>query len=331
MLARRRWELGHGLFHLKHPFSGGNDHLKSTTTNLMDYKSGKTLTKYQWDQIHQPKPVLFPGLQGEDEGEFVAQVIQCLNGAAIDFTIYYSVVWVSMHFDESIANPPGLTDFGDVTNYRDFSWSEAGISAGISCGASVIPFLSSKKNIEKISVATAALGGAATGMATELARQYDIAYEKLEKQGKGKDIEHILPEIEWTQVFASAGMDAMITAFSTYVATHPKYTKLVNTIKNRLGAGDDFKQKLLIYLKEKTGNQLAEKAGKFTKYSNLVSRLDELEKIVPGSKAKFFEDFESATEDVIKKIGDNPDLVEAWKVVKYSDNDDLTKLATNLV
>jgi hypothetical protein len=69
MLARRRWELGHGLFHLKHPFSGGNDHLKSTTSNLMDYKGGTTLTKYQWDQIHQPKPILFPGLQGEDEGE----------------------------------------------------------------------------------------------------------------------------------------------------------------------------------------------------------------------------------------------------------------------
>ncbi|NJN28594.1 MAG: hypothetical protein HC819_22760 [Cyclobacteriaceae bacterium] len=36
----------------------------------MDYTGGQTLTKYQWDQIHQPRLVLFPGLQGEDEGAY---------------------------------------------------------------------------------------------------------------------------------------------------------------------------------------------------------------------------------------------------------------------
>ncbi|NJN28755.1 MAG: TNT domain-containing protein [Cyclobacteriaceae bacterium] len=68
-------ELGHGVFHLRHPFSGGNESLKGTTTNLMDYTGGQTLTKYQWDQIHQPRQVLFPWLQGEDEGALIYEPI----------------------------------------------------------------------------------------------------------------------------------------------------------------------------------------------------------------------------------------------------------------
>jgi hypothetical protein len=64
-------ELGHGVFHLKHPFSYDNN-LKNATTNLMDYSGHEKLVKYQWDQVFKPKPVLFPEMQGEDEGEMIA-------------------------------------------------------------------------------------------------------------------------------------------------------------------------------------------------------------------------------------------------------------------
>jgi hypothetical protein len=58
-------ELGHGAFNLKHIFS---EHgvLIGSTDNLMDYNSGTTLCKYQWDAIHNPQSVF--GLFDE-EGE----------------------------------------------------------------------------------------------------------------------------------------------------------------------------------------------------------------------------------------------------------------------
>ncbi len=64
-------ELGHGAFHLKHPWSekyipeGSQQY-----NNLMDYtRNGTRLHKYQWDLLHNPAPML--GLfQGEDEGAY---------------------------------------------------------------------------------------------------------------------------------------------------------------------------------------------------------------------------------------------------------------------
>jgi hypothetical protein len=58
-------ELGHGAFNLKHIFSEHGVPIGSTD-NLMDYSSGTTLCKYQWDAIHHPQSVL--GLFDE-EGE----------------------------------------------------------------------------------------------------------------------------------------------------------------------------------------------------------------------------------------------------------------------
>jgi hypothetical protein len=67
-------ELGHGVFHLKHPFSYDNN-LKNATTNLMDYSGHEKLVKYQWDQVFKPKPVLFPEMQGEDEGVYIYEFL----------------------------------------------------------------------------------------------------------------------------------------------------------------------------------------------------------------------------------------------------------------
>ena len=65
-------ELAHGAFNLYHTFSNENFVAsQNTTDNLMDYKGGTDLWKYQWQLIHNPQNVWLKFLQDEKEGEKV--------------------------------------------------------------------------------------------------------------------------------------------------------------------------------------------------------------------------------------------------------------------
>ncbi|MFB6454159.1 hypothetical protein ACE38W_02725 [Chitinophaga sp. Hz27] len=63
-------ETGHGAYTLEHTFSGGIGIDQGTTDNLMDYKDGYSLLKYQWDVVHDPGNVwgLF---EGDDAADLV--------------------------------------------------------------------------------------------------------------------------------------------------------------------------------------------------------------------------------------------------------------------
>jgi hypothetical protein len=65
-------ELAHGAFNLFHTF--GSEKFVSgqgTTDNLLDYKGGMELWKYQWKFIHDPQNLWLKFLQDEEEGEMV--------------------------------------------------------------------------------------------------------------------------------------------------------------------------------------------------------------------------------------------------------------------
>jgi len=68
-------ELGHGRYKLEHTFNGGIGLPKGTTDNFMDYASGTTLLKYQWDAIHDPG-VVWGVLEKDGEGENVSNSSQ---------------------------------------------------------------------------------------------------------------------------------------------------------------------------------------------------------------------------------------------------------------
>ena len=62
-------EIGHGMFKLKHPSDGYNFTTNLLNNNLMDGGSGINLSKYQWDQIHDPGLAL--GIFDSDEDAFL--------------------------------------------------------------------------------------------------------------------------------------------------------------------------------------------------------------------------------------------------------------------
>jgi len=64
-------EIAHGTFNLRHTFSTENAYVlpENSTDNLMDYREGSELSKFQWDFIHNPESVLFAWLEDEEEGE----------------------------------------------------------------------------------------------------------------------------------------------------------------------------------------------------------------------------------------------------------------------
>jgi hypothetical protein len=83
-------ELGHGVFRLYHTFNANYGDiavgLKGSTDNLMDYKGGTDLAKWQWDMIYDPA-ILNGVFDGDKESEIVLHEDEYLgftpNGAVI--------------------------------------------------------------------------------------------------------------------------------------------------------------------------------------------------------------------------------------------------------
>lgn len=103
-------ELMHGVFKLEHTFSSTYGVARGSTTNLMDYppaggQGGATLIKHQWDYLFS-SGVVIGIFEKEEDGAYIAQIAQCLGGAAIDFALYYRVTWVSMFFDDAVTTVP---------------------------------------------------------------------------------------------------------------------------------------------------------------------------------------------------------------------------------
>ncbi|GJM63071.1 hypothetical protein [Persicobacter diffluens] len=262
-------ELGHGAFNLKHIFDRFDGKVvRGDTDNLMDYGkpdeaaylgvNRKSLYAYQWALTHEPLKVL--GIENYDEdSELVAQLIQCFTAAAVDFALYYSINWVSMFFDDDITEVPDYTDFSAVTSYKEFSWKEATVSASISCGTAVVPILSTAKNTRKIRVLLGAFAGAAEGMATELAKQYDVAVAKLEGEGIAPTMQEVLRNLNWVPVLANAGISAACTATATFVATSPKFQALYRLMRQKLKKQTgDISKELYEYISKRLGKGLGD-------------------------------------------------------------------------
>ncbi len=76
-------ELAHGVFSLRHTFSKDYAIAQGSTRNLMDYPTTKTtnateLKKYQWDALHDPKKLIAPWMQNEEEGRMEGIDYKCL-------------------------------------------------------------------------------------------------------------------------------------------------------------------------------------------------------------------------------------------------------------
>ncbi len=245
-------ELGHGAFRLEHTYKTYASLASGTTNNLMDiHPDGIALHKYQWDLIHDPALVI-PILENDEDGELVAQVIQCLTGASLDFAMYYTATWISMQFDDAIADAdkPAFANFSGVTGYKDFSAAEAGMSAGISCvAANLPPFLSANAG-RKIAAGLAGLGGAATGFATETVKQYQISYSQIKQQGIDPGMTDVIKKIDWEPIIRNSAVHGLISGTATWIAANPKYKKLLDKIEQKLGITDwvKDKQRLIDYL-----------------------------------------------------------------------------------
>ncbi len=109
-------------------------------------------------------------------------------------------------------------------------------------------------------------------MATELAKQYDITCEQLKAEGKSTGVSETLTQLDWSKVLANAGINSAVSAFSTFVATSPKYQKLLTTIKTKLNvSSQNYSQELLSYINKRLDNRVATGAGKL---DGLVGKVD---------------------------------------------------------
>jgi len=125
-------ELGHGAFHLEHyPSENPN----GNTSNLMDYSVGNKLSKYQWDQIHDPQEYI--GLYNENtssESNTTTSAEDLVN--AVGYMLGEGSVIICKKCDsanddhKNILSEIGLGDYRcmafkpDPANMGDFLYSE---------------------------------------------------------------------------------------------------------------------------------------------------------------------------------------------------------------
>lgn len=64
-------ELGHGAFHLRHTFDGYGFAEAELKDNLMNYKEGERLTKFQWNAVHDPG-IVWGIFETDGDGELTA-------------------------------------------------------------------------------------------------------------------------------------------------------------------------------------------------------------------------------------------------------------------
>jgi hypothetical protein len=75
-------ELGHGVFHLKHTFDDYGFADRDLADNLMNYRDGELLTKFQWDALHDPGVVwgLFESSSdGEQQAVHIKELLKFLK------------------------------------------------------------------------------------------------------------------------------------------------------------------------------------------------------------------------------------------------------------
>ncbi|MFO7868056.1 MAG: hypothetical protein R6U95_02005, partial [Bacteroidales bacterium] len=94
-------------FQLRHTFSERYGIEKHSTPNLMDYARGSELTKYQWDIIHDPHKMLFPWMQGEEEGR-----IQGFSDLVCTQKFIEQFRWAYVHQEKLIYEADGYPWYG---------------------------------------------------------------------------------------------------------------------------------------------------------------------------------------------------------------------------
>ena len=134
----------------------------------------------------------------------------------------------------------------------------------------MLPAFSSTKNARAFAVGLAAFGGAATGMATEFGKQYDVTVDALKKQNIETNFVNVLPEINWKPIFVTAGITTAITAASTLIATSPNYAVLLAKMKTKLGAtNSNLKSKLTKFVEGRLAKSGGAVAGS---WSSIIGR-----------------------------------------------------------
>ncbi|NLK92370.1 MAG: hypothetical protein GX273_04445, partial [Bacteroidales bacterium] len=109
-------ELAHGKFKLYHTFDNiyAGKLAQGSTTNLMDYKGGTHLAKWQWNQLYDP--AILNGVFDRDERAMIA------GGWAITPDYKYFVSIPNTNVVANIANKPGTLS-GFILNGITYTWN----------------------------------------------------------------------------------------------------------------------------------------------------------------------------------------------------------------
>ena len=189
----------------------------------MDYGGGSFLTQAQWKKIQNPG-VIINWFDDAEDAQF-SQVAACISSAALDMAMNYVFKWVEVNFlDQNPNNNYSLTDFKNIWASSD-KW-EVFSSAGIACGASLVPLPTDKAKL--VGVAMASFGAGGVALIADAGNQYDKLPANLGFTAK-------IQRVNWEQSFKKAGIQAFIagvaTGVSLYAIDHPRFRNFAATLR----------------------------------------------------------------------------------------------------
>ena len=189
----------------------------------MDYGGGSFLTQAQWKKIQNPG-VIINWFDDAEDAQF-SQVAACISSAALDMAMNYVFKWVEVNFlDQNPNNNYSLTDFKNIWASSD-KW-EVFSSAGIACGASLIPLPTDKAKL--VGVAMASFGAGGVALIADAGNQYDKLPANLGFTAK-------IQRVNWEQSFKKAGIQAFIAGVATgvtlYAIDHPRFRNFAATLR----------------------------------------------------------------------------------------------------
>ncbi|MFS4491326.1 hypothetical protein [Maribacter sp. 2308TA10-17] len=324
-------EIGHGVLGISHPADNDLD-----TDWLMDKGKGNQLAKRDWEAIGDAGIQLYL-FDDDGDGEFAPIVIRCLSGATIDFAFYYTSIWVMIQIDDQYeGDKPSFAEFGKVKDYKDFSWGEAATSAAIACGAANAPSFLAPDTSRKLKAGLAALGGAATGFATETAKQYEITIDSLSQaNGRKPKLKLVVRNINWQPIIINSVGEGVLVGFAEYLISSKKLKKLKVLVEEKLGKKltkqniPDFVRFIRNIGLSKVRQRLLDRLSDQPNLENWINTLN---------NKKLLEKLETLDDDTLKLLdGDitnvnlqnafdnNPELINAWDFVRDATGIDSAK------
>ena len=294
-------ELMHGQFLLRHTFDDKYaPNLKQgvNPTNLMDYKGGTHIAKWQWDQIYDPA-ITTSLIKYDEDGEFWISVVKIGAKAAVNILVQMSIIYLTND---------DVEEFEQALHYVDFT--EVAINAAIPAASILKKFkiFNKIKSPDELEALVDIAGNLYLCIKDKQINSATDFIKELNICGAQAIFDYVLGTVADVSIDKAVQKIRRIIPNFSYKKSHIGEQQDANappqiSANTENKALPEAKQQLLL------PEKIRFLRHKLADYPNLNKKLSTLNEL----KEKFIDDFDELTDEDILFLENNTNCVDAWK------------------